>query len=105
MNLSEYNAWAHRNLPVEEAMLGALYELFVIPPTVDTGFASHVLVNDDHVSIYTERGIIVEADFTDLEYQNLPNSQSLWWVSLSNIELHDDPIQFETLDDPYAEDE
>lgn len=104
MNLAEYNAWANRNLPIEEAMLGALHELFVIPLTIETGFASHIIVDGDstqgNVSIYTERGIVVDADYTNLVYDR---TTSMWWVDLSNIELGNDPVHFETLDDPYGE--
>lgn len=83
---------------LEQKLFDAIKDIFNIPDTDETGFRSHVLVDPDadetrgSVSIYTREGMIIEAKYSALQFAEHMNT---WYVSLSDVQMHDDPIQFE----------
>lgn len=94
---TEWAEWANAPVPeIEDVMHAALNDIFTIPLRLETGFATNVIVNGDdaegNVSVYTKRGIVVEAHYTNLVYNRTTQA---WWVHLDSVEFHDDPQQFE----------
>lgn len=98
MNRNEWAQWANVPVPeIEDVMHVALNDLLNIPLPLETGFATNVIVEGDdakgHVSVYTQRGIVVEGRYTNLTYDR---TTSKWWVDIHITRLHDDPAQFES---------
>lgn len=76
-------------------MKQALEPMFKLADPDETGYPV-LLVNGDHsrgaVSMCLSNSMVLDADYRNLRYDDVTD---MWWVELSNFDMHDDPQRFE----------
>jgi hypothetical protein len=84
---------------IRDDMKSALAPMFKLADPDDTGYPT-LLIDGDYdagtVSMLLSNSIVIDANYSRLEYNDTTN---MWWVNLTDMDMHDDPDQFETAED------